>query len=572
MKRFCGILLAVAMLLALAACGGQPAAQEAAPAAEAAAEAEPAAEAGMVGAGATEVNTNPDVAESATLLSAAESSLPDLIGGYQLVTDAKEPSDDAVFRYAYGQEPANLSVWTARSAAYRSAVPAVYETLFVWDAEANDVKGLLATGYEWTDETTLTITLREGVKFHSGKEMTAEDVLYSLEALSGFVGGASRVEDIDFEQSHTDGDYTLVLVCKQHAPSLLTQLCGIMTVVQEKGTLDGASSEMATMNGTGPYKFVSWEKGVKITFERNEDYWDKENVPCYYKTIESYFYNDMSTAFMDFEVGNLDMVKVESATDLDNLLAGAYDDMAYLMEVYQNSIQFFCFFAPADERLSDVRVRQAIAEAVDFNTIITALCGSVYMTADGCFLPADSWAYKPEGSFYNPEHAAELVAELVAEGMSMEFTVPIEQKGNNISLAEAMQAQLADVGITLIIEPTQQTDFMPKMNAGEVSMGFGGSFGGWDPIEAWFPVVPGSGSVAECLNERAIPLFSQAANADTTEERIELYGQIQDIMFEDYDRVPMYSEPEWIAVSNNVANVEFGQDHYPAFGMLTAVD
>jgi len=569
MKRFLGILLAAAMILALAACGA-PAAQESAPAAEAPAEAP--AEAGTVGAGATEVDTNPEVAESATLLTAADSGLPDLIGGYRLTTDAKEPSDDAVFRYAYGQEPANLSVWMARAASYRSALPAVYETLFVWDPEANDVKGLLATGYEWTNETTLTITLREGVKFHSGKEMTAEDALYTLKALSGFVGGKDRVQDIDFEQSHTDGDYTLVLVCKQHAPSLLTQLTGIMTVIQESGTLDGASNEMATMNGTGPYKFVSWEKGDKIVFERNEDYWNKENVPCYYKTIESCFYNDMSTAFLDFEVGKLDMVKVETSADLDNLLAGVYDDQAYLMEVYQNSIQFFCFFAPADERLSDVRVRQAIAEAVDFNTIVTALCGNVYMPAEGCFLPADSWAYKPEGSFYNPEHAKELVEELKGEGMSMEFNVPIEQKGNNISIAEAMQAQLADVGITLTIEPTQMQDFMPKMNAGEVSMGFGGSYGGWDPIEAWFPVTPGSGSVAECRNERAVPLFSQAANAETTEERTELYGQIQDIMFEDYDRVPMYSEPVWIAVSNNVANVEFGLDHYPVFGMLTAVD
>ena len=243
------------------------------------------------------------------------------------------------------------------------------------------------------------------------------------------------------------------------------------------------------------------------------------------------------------------------------------------MKVSQNGIQMLCFYAPADERFDDVRVRQAFCEAIDIESIVTALCGQVYDIATST-LPATSWAYKDESAVikYDPDHAKTLVEELTADGVDMTFTVPIEQRGNNINIAEAMQAQLAAVGITLNIEPTQQSDFMPKMNAGEVSLGFGGSSGGFDPIEAWFPVTPNSGSIAQCLDEEAGELMTQAADAEGTAERIALYEQIQDLFAENYRYLPMYEEPIWYAVSNSVANVDFGLDHYIYFADVVGVE
>lgn len=562
MKRILALLLALVMVFAFAACGGtaEPAPAEEEVAAEAPADVAEEAEAPAEEAGGPE------------LLAAEDAGLPDLIGGYRMVADVEGQSDDAVLKIAFGGEPGNLDVWEARGPGYMPIMPNIYETLFTWDTEKNEYVGVLAEGYEWRDDTTLVITLKQGITFHSGNEMKAEDVLYTMQRVGDFIGGASRVAAINFEESYCEDDYTVVFVCDYHAPSLITQMSSQMTVIQEKAWIEEHGTQ-DTMNGTGAYMFTEWVKGVKLVCERYDNYWNKDNVQAYYKYVESYFYNDMTTAFLDFEVGNIDIVKVESATDLDNLIAGAYEDDAYYMKVYQNGIQLLCFYSPADERFEDVRVRQAFCEAIDIETIITALCGQVYDIASST-LPDASWAYKDQSGVvtYNPEHAKELVAELAAEGMDMTFTVPIEQKGNNITIAEAMQEMLAQAGITLVIEPTQQTDFMPKMNAGEVPMGFGGSSGGWDPIEAWFPVQPGSGSIAQCLDEEAGALMNQAADTDSTDERIELYHEVQDILAAQYRYLPLYSEPIWYAVSNDVANISFGLDHYIFLADVVAVE
>ena len=553
-KQLLALILAITMMLTLAACGGTGGSAATS-------------NAGAPGAGETgnaAGNAAPADAQTggSNLLSAEDSGLADLIGGSRLVSDVSGQSDDAVLKIAFGGEPVNLDPWEARGAGYIPVLCNVYETLFKWDPAQNKYVGQLAESFEWTDDTTLTINLRHGVKFHSGNEMKAEDVLYTLKAVSEFIGGASRVEAIDFDKSHCDGDYTVVFVTKHHAPSLITQMSSQVTVIKEKAWVEAHGTE-DSMNGTGAYKCTDWVKGVKLACERFDDYWNKDNVQSYYKYVESYFYNDMTTAFLDFEVGNLDIVKVESSTDLDNLLAGQYDNQAYYMKVFQNGIQMLCFYSPADERFDDVRVRQAFCEALDMATMVPALSGQVYDIASST-LPNSSWAYKDESSMitYNPEHAKELVKDLTAEGMSMEFTVPIEQRGNNLVLAEAMQAQLAEVGITLNIEPTQMSDFLPKMNAGQISIGFGGSSGGWDPIEAWFPVIPDSGSIAECLDEEAGKLMLEAADTDSTEERVKLYQQVQDILAENYRYLPIYCEPVWYAVSNSVANISFGLDHY----------
>lgn len=565
MKRFLALLLAMVMVFAFAACGEVTSADETTK------------ESGSANA-ATETKEEAPAKEeaessqtSAQLLDAAEAGLVDLVGGSRLVAGTEGQSDDAVLRLAFGQEPVNLDPWEARGAGYMPIMPNVFECLFKWDPTAEEYVGWLAESYEWRDDNTLVIHLRQGVKFHSGNEMKAEDVLYTLQRVSEFVGGASRVEALDMEKSYCEDDYTVVFVTKYYAPSLITHMSSQICVVEEKAWVEANGTE-ATMNGTGAYKFVSWDKGVKLVVERFDDYWDAENAQCYYKTVESYFYNDMTTAFLDFEVGNLDIVKVENSADLDNLIAGAYEDDAYYMKVSQNGIQMLCFYTPADERFEDVRVRQAFCEAIDMPAIVTALCGQVYDVATST-LPATSWAYKDESSVvaYDPDHAKELVEELTGEGIDMTFTVPIEQKGNNINIAEAMQAQLAAVGITLNIEPTQQSDFMPKMNAGEVSLGFGGSSGGFDPIEAWFPVTPNSGSVAQCLDEEAGELMLQAADTEGTADRVALYEQVQDIFAENYRYLPMYEEPIWYAVSNSVANVDFGLDHYIHFADVVAV-
>ena len=181
---------------------------------------------------------------------------------------------------ALNTQPPSLDPHIGNTTATRDAARPVFETLVTLNSKY-EVQPMLAERFEQSDDgLTFTFYLREGVKFHNGKEMKADDVVASLERWVGLAGRAKNaIGDGKFEVIN---DYTLKLTLPQpsvgalHVLGATNQFGGIMPKEIVKDAPIGGISEYI---GTGPFKFVEWKQDQYIHYERYEDYQSPEGTP-----------------------------------------------------------------------------------------------------------------------------------------------------------------------------------------------------------------------------------------------------------------------------------------------------
>ena len=187
--------------------------------------------------------------------------------------------DDFVFTII--SEPANIGQEATNNNG-RLCTIQVYDSLIKENGgNRNDLVPNLATEWEFNEDgTVLTFTLKEGVKFHNGETMTAEDVKFSLDharALSSNANTGSLISDVQV----VDDTHVAITLAYPYKPilNILAQpaYCIYNKAYTEQCEADGTVMDRAPM-GTGPYKFVNWVTGEEINFERFDDYHDQDHV------------------------------------------------------------------------------------------------------------------------------------------------------------------------------------------------------------------------------------------------------------------------------------------------------
>ena len=356
----------------------------------------------------------------------------------------------------------------------------VYDTLFVRDySGTGEIKGNLVSEWEYTDDTTLVMTLRDDVYFSNGEKLQASDALYSLKRFltndqfltdSGF-------DNIDFDNSVAEGN-TLTLKLYQPSALLIGQMAGLWgSVVCESYVEANPDSFWDAPVGTGPYVLVENVSGSHSSYARNENYWGEAPVP---DVVNIYNYSESTTMFIDFENGAIDIAVNIAATDADRLINGEVDANYKLM--LTNDID--CITLPEYvEAFDDIRVRQAIAYALDTEAIAQAAYGSMAQVATSVVPSSlDFFDSSIPANEYDPDKARELLAEAGYNDGELEllmvvFSVPVKQ-----TIAEVVQAQLREVGITVNIEAYDPPTAIPIFMQGGVDINLGGTNGGmWDP-------------------------------------------------------------------------------------------
>ena len=147
-----------------------------------------------------------------------------------------------------------------------------YETLFYVDYETGDIEPMLATDYEWVDSCTLKIKLREGVKFHNGGEMTADDVLFSLTEVYNSAANYP-IATLDMDKCEKVDDYNIILRTKEPYSPLVNNLSNCATAIFSKAGFEADNGQFSVDIGTGPFVFGEWLEGESVTQERFDDYW-----------------------------------------------------------------------------------------------------------------------------------------------------------------------------------------------------------------------------------------------------------------------------------------------------------
>ena len=301
----------------------------------------------------------------------------------------------------------------------------------------------VASDYEMSEDGKVyTFTLREGVKFHNGNEVTLEDVLYSLERCAGsendgtpLISAFSNVTDISADEA---GRVVITL----EDPSL--EFINSMTAAIIPA---GSGDTVATAPvGTGPFSFVSYAPQSSMEVVRFDDYWGEA---AYLEKVTFKIITDTNTLVLGLKGGTLDMVihlPNTVAAEVEADFTVLEDTMKLVQALYINNLV---------EPFDDVRVRQAMYYAIDVQEIIDFVC-------DGAGVPTGTSMYPAFTKYFVAEladvyqHDTGKAKQLLAEagysnGFEMTITVP-SNYAQHVETGLVISQQLSEVGITATVE------------------------------------------------------------------------------------------------------------------------
>jgi len=353
----------------------------------------------------------------------------------------------------------------------------VFENLLYWDDRTLDVKLGLAESYDVSpDGTAYTFKLRQGVKFHDGTDMDADAVKFSytrvLDPDDEFykLGQPFPLMDfwygaIDPKQTIVQDKYTVTLKLKQPFSPLEGYLAWpAASIVSPTAVRKYGAAFRENPVGTGPFKFGSWDHNQKVTFNRFDGYWgDKASLD----TIIFRPLVEQQTRYTELLAGNIDL-----AYDLppDNLAQVKADPRVQYLETPLGHVWFLVLNTTGGPT-KDVRVRQALAYAVDKQAIINDILKGTGLPATGPVPSVIDYAYKKDVQAYDydPDKAKQLLS---AAGYPNGFTTKfwVTQSGSGMqspqAMGEAIQAMFSQVGVQASIEVNEWGAYLDKYAAG----------------------------------------------------------------------------------------------------------
>lgn len=476
---------------------------------------------------------------------------------------------------ALTSEPTSLDPAGPTGSGQNILMPYIYDTLVVRDANGK-VYPSLAEDWEISDDgTEITFNLQEGILFHDGTPLNAEAIAFSY----------ARFQEPDNKSplSATFRDATIEavdeLTVKFTFPKASAAIFSALTkpyagiaspaAVEEYGEEFGQNPV-----GSGPFKLASWDAGVAITLERNEDYvWgptlvENQGAPyidqAVFKVVP-----DAATQIAALQAGEVDVIFVNNPEQVLDL---QQDENIQLIETYLNSLIFLAFNnqkSPFD----DVLVRRALSHAIDKSVIVQAALNGVGTEA-WSFMTTTLPGYDPtleELSLgYDPEQAQALLAEAGftqdADGMQTKDGEPLSgvlltsTRAPNQIIAEIIQSQFKDIGVAMEI---QQLDAPTAMQtAGQGEFDFWLWRYDWDDPEIlsikFASARAGSSNRSFYNNPDVDALLEQAAVEMDPDARAQLYVEAQKLIMADAPWQPLYEPKNFLAVNNRVQGVVIG--------------
>ena len=346
---------------------------------------------------------------------------------------------------------------------------ALTDSLICVDPLTYEIKPNLATEWEWKDDTHCRFVLRDDVMMSDGTPLVADDVVYSVNVWKE--NSPNTDTGRFFEDAVAEDEHTVLIGFNTSAPDMLKMLSwsnfGIVSE-DEINALGGIEeADKTPIFGSGKYRFVSWDRGQSIVLERNDSYWNPD-YKGYFKTIKFTFTTDPSARILTVQSGDA-QVACQLPLSMGSALIGNETVKVYAYELGEN-LRLWYNMGPKAGATADLKVRQAIDKALDFNAI--AAVGTAGMAAPtGSYFPGTS-KYS-ESVFTDEERAVDIdgAKELLKEagyedGLSLKAVGLADQELEFTVIQECLRQIGIDLTLSIVDVPT----YLDVANAGDYDL------------------------------------------------------------------------------------------------------
>lgn len=449
----------------------------------------------------------------------------------------------------YTADPNTLDPWKATQFQAVHLLEQVYGTLTELDGDLN-VKPGLAEKWQYADDNkTLTLTLRQGVKFHDGKPFSSADVKSSIERVQKPETAAVAAATVKSIQSVDAPDpQTAVLHLAAPDAGLLAGLATTNLAMVSKDDTPEAIAQKP--NGTGAFKFDSRTAGQSVKLTANGDYWGgKPKV----SGLEFRIIPDQTSVVSGMQAGNIQFAAID-----DPLVAKSAEGSGLKVtktpSLSYHVLQLNARKAPLDK----LDVRLAISCAIDRKQVLdTAALGEGEVTG-----PITSPAYKsdPNARPCPTRDVAKAKQLLAGAGLAGGVTIPaIVSQGEyatSVNEAQNLQAQLKEAGITLNLQTLESGAYVDKWVAADFSAAVALNGGRPDPdgmYGRYFTSTGNLNKVAGYSSPELDKLFAEGKATTDVAKRKEIYTQVSRHLEDNAVWVWLFSSYGYTATTQGVS-------------------
>jgi peptide/nickel transport system substrate-binding protein len=455
---------------------------------------------------------------------------------------------------AIDSDPANLEPGTNRAFPIGSEIILnVFDTLVAWQPPGfSELEGRLAESWSVSDDgLTYTFNLRPDVTFHDGTEFNAEAVKFSFERtlelnsfMEAYFGPITEITVVD--------PLTVEITLEQPSAVFLSWLAMPQAAVVSPAAVEQFGDDFnVNPVGTGPFIFESYTADTEVVLRGNADYW--RGAP----QLETIIYRvipDAATRRLEIENGTVDIVQQNGqlfSIPVEDIAALEENPEIEVLEIPSQIIRNIDFNNNKEETpVADIRVREAIAYAVDYDGLVNDLLGG---TAERVYGPLteSSWGFNPdikENAYQRDLEQAQALLEEAGYGPGdLELTMYTFQGSLWRDVGTFIQANLAEAGINVTVEQMEFPPFRDLHTAGEHDIALSGRQPWYNDPDAHITIGYLSDLAGTSMNFRMPPdpeldqMILDAQTAPDLETRRDLYYEIQERLMEKVPGVYLFN-------------------------------
>ncbi len=483
------------------------------------------------------------------------------------VTDILDtiPHEDTLTLFDSG--PLTLDPAISQEASSHTHIIQLFSGLVTFDQDMNLIPDIAERWEKSEDNKTYTFYLRQGVKFHDGKEITARDFKYSWERaclpetdsptaatyLNDIVGAK---EMLDGEATEMEGvqvidDYTLQVTIDAPKAYFLAKLTYPVAFVVDEANVKSGKEWWRRPNGTGPFKLKEWRSGELILLERNELYYREKAKVSYVAFVL------LGDPMQMYELDEIDVTYVSTAY-LERVMDETNSLHQELVEAPELSITYIAFDTTKPP-FNNPKVRQALCYAVNKERVLSQVLKDSVTQAEG-ILPPEMPGYNEEieGLDYNLELAKELITEAgYGDGVNLPlltFTVP--GGGGYVpswltAILYQWEQNLRDFGVEIEVRELESDVYYYRLNEEKDEAFFFGWVADYADPQNFLEILFHSqteNNKGEYSNTEVDALLEQAAVEQDSITRFELYQQAEQIIVSDAACLPLWFGRNYILV------------------------